>query len=132
MACIFCEIAAGRAPSYKIYEDADSFAFLDINPAAPGHTLVVPKSHAAMIFDIDELSLRRLTSAVKHVADRIRKVMGADVSVLQNNGRLAGQGVDHVHFHVIPQKMPHVVRLGHMGPRAPDEDLKAMTEQLKF
>jgi histidine triad (HIT) family protein len=132
MPCLFCEIVSGKLPSYKIFEDNDSVAFLDINPATPGHMLIIPKAHATAIFDIDELALRRLISSVKRVAEHVKKVLECDITVLQNNGRLAGQGVEHMHFHVIPQKLPNVVPFAHIGPRADDSDLAAMAEKLRF
>ncbi|MBI2584198.1 MAG: HIT family protein [Candidatus Aenigmarchaeota archaeon] len=101
--CIFCQIASGKMESFKVYEDDDSFAFLDIHPAAPGHTLVVPKKHTADIFDIDEISLRRLAGSLRHIASKIKNAIGSDIMIMQNNGRAAGQIVDHIHFHVIPR-----------------------------
>ena len=102
--CIFCKIAKNEIPSKKVYENSDTLAFLDINPANPGHTLVMPKKHAENIFDIDEDSLKSTISVVKEMARAIKEKMNAvGINIVQNNGKYAGQLVNHVHFHVIPR-----------------------------
>lgn len=129
--CLFCKIASGSMQSFKVYEDEDTVAFLDINPSAPGHTLVIPKKHAANIFEIDELSLRRAIGTVKLVADRIKKNLECDVMVMQNNGRWAGQIVEHLHFHIVPRKEGDGIHMIHKPYRMPEEEMKAMAEKLK-
>lgn len=102
--CMFCKIAKGEMPAKKVYEDADTVAFLDINPANPGHTLVMPKKHAENIFDVGEEELKKTMNVVKDIATKLKENMSAaGVNVLQNNGRHAGQLVSHIHFHVIPR-----------------------------
>ena len=102
--CLFCKIAKNEIPSKKVYENSDTLAFLDINPANPGHTLVMPKKHAENIFDIDEDSLKSTISVVKEMARAIKEKMNAvGINIVQNNGKYAGQLVNHVHFHVIPR-----------------------------
>lgn len=128
--CLFCKIIAGQIPAFKIMEDSETLAFLDINPAAPGHTLVVPKKHAKDIFEADEDSVRAVAVATKKVADMIRKSLGTDVSVLQNNGRAAGQAIDHLHVHVIPRRAGDRIPLVHMGARASEATLIQMHKTL--
>ncbi|MBI2076394.1 MAG: HIT family protein [Candidatus Aenigmarchaeota archaeon] len=102
--CLFCKIVKGEIPSKKVYEDSNTLAFLDINPANPGHTLVMPKKHAENIFDVEEDSLKSTISIVKEMAAAVKEKMNAaGVNVVQNNGKYAGQLVNHVHFHVIPR-----------------------------
>lgn len=102
--CIFCKIVRGEVPSKKIYEDEGNIAFLDINPASPGHVLVVPKKHFASMHDIDAPSMQKLSVAVKNVNDMIKEKLNAEATnIMVNNGRLAGQIVDHMHFHIIPR-----------------------------
>jgi histidine triad (HIT) family protein len=101
---LFTRIINGEIPSHKVYEDAHVYAFLDIQPLAPGHTLVVPKEPVATL---DALS-DDAAAAIGRVLPRIcRAVMAAsgctDFNVLQNNGAPAHQAVDHVHFHIIPK-----------------------------
>lgn len=128
--CLFCKIVAGEIPTFKVYEDADTLAFLDINPSAPGHTLVIPKRHAKDIFEADERSLQAVAATVKRIAEKIRSALGADISVLQNNGRAAGQAIEHLHCHVIPRKPGDRLPLGHMGAPASTEALAEMQKKL--
>jgi histidine triad (HIT) family protein len=101
---LFCEIIAGRIPCFKLNEDADTVAFMDINPVSPGHCLVVPKEHAA---DLMGSSTKALAAAIWAVQRLVRVVHGVlrpdGVSVFQANGEGSGQQVFHTHFHVIPR-----------------------------
>jgi histidine triad (HIT) family protein len=130
--CIFCRIARGEIPSLKVYEDDLTLAFLDINPAMPGHTLVIPKTHTASLFDVDDKTLQHTISAVKKVADKIHADLRADVSVLQNNGRGAEQGVDHMHFHVIPRMHGDGLRLHPMPRKMTEQQMKEMQRRLEI
>jgi len=130
--CIFCKITRNEIPSLKIYENDFALAFLDINPAMPGHTLVVPKSHSVNILDADEKTLQHMISAVKKVAENIHKELRADVSVLQNNGRNAEQGVDHLHFHVIPRMHGDGLHMHPMPRKMSEEQMKEMQRRLEI
>lgn len=102
--CLFCKIVKGEIPCQKVYEDGDFFAFLDINPRNPGHTLVIPKNHYETIFDMPDNEIDGYLHAVKKVASAVKSGMRADgISIAQSNGRAAGQVVAHAHFHVIPR-----------------------------
>ncbi len=102
--CVFCGIGAGKIPSKKVYEDSNSVAFLDINPRNPGHTLVIPKKHATTLSDMSPKDAGTLFSSVQKVAVAVKEATKADgISIVQNNGKAAGQVVPHVHFHVIPR-----------------------------
>ncbi|SFM97058.1 HIT family protein [Thermodesulforhabdus norvegica] len=102
--CIFCQIVEGKIPSAKLYEDDLVISFLDINPINPGHSLVVPKKHAATIFDIDDDVLAKCAVVAARVARAIRSATGCEgLNVLQNNFRSAGQLIDHFHIHLIPR-----------------------------
>ncbi len=104
MDCIFCKIIAGEIPSYKVYEDEFTLAFLDINPTNPGHTLVIPKKHFANVEEIDEEILCQVIKAVKKVGESIKKNLGAPgYNIMENNDPAAGQIVPHLHFHVVPR-----------------------------
>jgi len=104
MSCIFCKIISGEIPSYKVYEDEHTLAFLDINPVNPGHTLVLPKKHLANIEAADELTLCQVIKIVKKVGVSLKKNLGAaGYNVLENNDPAAGQIVSHLHFHVTPR-----------------------------
>ena len=102
--CIFCKIISNEIPSQKIFEDENTFAFLDINPASKGHALVIPKKHYETLVDVPEEELKQLIVSVKKIAQAILKATKASgFNVLQNNGKVAGQLVNHIHFHVIPR-----------------------------
>ncbi|KAM0751045.1 HIT-like protein [Meredithblackwellia eburnea MCA 4105] len=98
--CIFCKIIAGQIPSFKLVETDKTFAFLDIGPLSKGHALVIPKYHGAKLHDIPDDSLTELLPIAKKLAIATGAV---DYNILQNNGRIAHQQVDHVHFHMIPK-----------------------------
>ena len=103
-ACIFCSIVKGDIPAFRIYEDQDHLAFLDIYPAALGHTLVIPKKHSSDIHEITGLEYGALASRAKIVADLIQEKLATDgVTIMQMNRAAGWQSVFHTHFHVIPR-----------------------------
>lgn len=133
MECLFCEIVEGKRPCRKIYEDDAVLAFLDINPAAPGHCLVVSKKHFTDIFDIDEPSLQSMMAGVRKVAIIIRDKMNVnDINILQNTGRHAGQIVSHIHFHVIPRTENDGIFIKFPRTMMSQEDLDKISEMLRF
>jgi histidine triad (HIT) family protein len=102
---VFAKILRGELPAYKVYEDNKAFAFLDIMPRAPGHTLVIPKSAARNILDIDPEDLAHVAKVSQKVARAAVKVFGADgITLQQFNESAGGQVVFHLHMHVIPRK----------------------------
>jgi len=102
---IFAKVLRGELPAHKIYEDDKTFAFLDIMPRAPGHTLVIPKAAARTIVDIDPDDLSRLIRTTQAVARAAMKVFAADgLTIHQFNEPAGGQVVFHLHVHVIPRK----------------------------
>src|SRR5262249_4320678 len=102
--CLFCKIIRGELPSYKVYEDGKTMAFLDIRPVNAGHTLVVPKNHATNIFDIAPEDWAAVTETVRKLSIAIEKGLSADgVNIAMNNRQSAGQLVDHPHMHIIPR-----------------------------
>ena len=105
---MFCRIVAGEAPVSKVFEDARTLAFMDVNPVRNGHVLVIPKAHRAQVWEMREAEFaavyRRLPSLVRALA----RAMKADaVDVLNLNGAAGGQTVYHVHFHLIPIHRGH-------------------------
>jgi histidine triad (HIT) family protein len=102
--CIFCKITQGEMPSLKVYEDENSFAFLDIKPNNLGHTLLIPKEHSRNIFDITEETLCALMGPLKKLAHATKEAASADgISITMNNEPAAYQIVFHAHFHIIPR-----------------------------
>ena len=129
--CIFCAIAAGEIPCFKIYEDDQTLAYLDINPFSEGHALVIPKTHAADISEIGEEALAALILRVKKVATHLKEALPCDgFNILQNNGAAAGQTVMHLHFHIVPRYgQEEITFTSHTGDM---KALKALAEQLRF
>jgi histidine triad (HIT) family protein len=101
---IFAKILRGEMPAYTVYEDDGALAFLDIMPRAPGHTLILPKSPARNILDVDPEDLAHVAKVTQKVAKAAMMVFKADgVTVQQFNEPAGGQVVFHLHFHVIPR-----------------------------
>ena len=122
--CVFCAIAAGEIPCFKIYEDDAVLAYLDINPFSEGHTLVIPKTHAADISEIGEDALSALIVRVKKVAARLKETLPCDgFNILQNNGAAAGQTVRHIHFHIVPRRSGDALEF-----KSGKGDMKALEE----
>jgi len=102
--CVFCKIVAGTLPAVRVYEDAETLAFLDIAPVVKGHTLVIPRAHYPDLMAIPAPLLERLIGVVQRIAAaQIRGLKAEGINVTQANGRLAGQVIPHIHFHVIPR-----------------------------
>src|SRR6201997_74132 len=103
---IFAKILRGELPAHKVYEDDKTFAFLDIMPRAPGHTLVIPKAPARTILDIETDDLAELIKRVQTIGRAAMKAFSADgLTVQQFNEPAGGQVGFHLHVHVIPRKM---------------------------
>lgn len=124
MECIFCQIIAGELPSYKVYEDDNTVAFLDIHPVNHGHILVLPKVHHSRLNEMDFA----LGADLFRTVMKIQKVVAANgcsgTNILQNNGRVAGQEIEHVHFHIIPRFNNDNFRLKFRSVPATEEMLK--------
>jgi histidine triad (HIT) family protein len=104
MTSIFSRIVSGDIPAYKVYEDAQTLAFMDINPAARGHTLVICKAEYPDLLSIPPDVLDAVSRATQQVARAIQAALQPDgINIIQNNGAAAGQVVFHYHVHVIPR-----------------------------
>ena len=104
--CIFCKIVRGDAPSWGVYDDEATYAFLNIFPASEWHTLVVPKAHHTDVFDTPVEVLVAVTRAVKRVVDLYRRVLDiSDVQIINSSGAQAQQDVFHLHFRVVPRQL---------------------------
>jgi histidine triad (HIT) family protein len=100
--CLFCKIISGDIPSYKIYEDDDCYAFLDIYPINYGHTLVVPKEHVVTMDDINEETFLKVLRVAKKIAPVLERELNCDgITYVQNNGFY--QDVKHFHLHIVPR-----------------------------
>jgi histidine triad (HIT) family protein len=102
--CIFCKIVRGEIPCYKVYEDADVLAFLDLSQTTKGHTLVIPKEHFDNILYTPEDIMGKVMRAAQKIAQAEVTTLGAEgVNILTNAGTIAGQTVMHFHVHILPR-----------------------------
>ena len=102
--CIFCKIVKKQTPSSIVYEDESVLVFADIRPLNMGHTLIIPKAHCVDIFDIPQELLSQIHKVSKQIAFAVKKATNADgISIIQQNGKAAGQDIFHIHVHVIPR-----------------------------
>ena len=127
--CVFCAIAAGEIPSFKVYEDDLVLAYLDINPFSRGHVLVIPKEHTEGLLDTSDETLAAVVARVKKVAAHIKEALPCDgFNVLQNNGEAAGQTVRHVH--IVPRYgMEPISFENHKGDM---DELRALAERIRL
>lgn len=105
MDCLFCKIAAGEIPSTKVYEDEYVYAFLDINPQAPFHCVVIPKTHiknASEITSENSFLVSKIFEAIAKIAEKEHLENG--YRVVNNCGKDGGQTVDHLHFHLLARR----------------------------
>ncbi len=102
--CIFCKIVEGKIPTSKVYEDAKVIGFLDIMPANKGHCLVIPKKHSENLTEMNEDDSASLIQAARKIAKALSLSFGnAGFNIVMNNGKEAGQVVNHAHIHIIPR-----------------------------
>jgi histidine triad (HIT) family protein len=102
--CIFCKIVAGTAPSIKLHEDANTLAFMDINPVHDGHCLVIPKDHYPTVFDITPEAFAAVARMTTQVSQAVNAAIRPDgMNLVQSNARGAAQHVDHFHLHILPR-----------------------------
>ncbi|NHB59492.1 HIT family protein [Acinetobacter shaoyimingii] len=127
---IFARILRGELPAIKVYEDDQVLAFMDIMPQAEGHTLVIPKSPAVTLLDLDPQVAAYTIQIVQKIAQAIEKTLDAKgIVLMQLSGASAGQTVPHVHFHLIPSS---VHELGKHAAAMGDQDkIKALAEKIK-
>ncbi len=133
--CVFCSIVAGDIPVRTVHETADVLAFLDANPLARGHTLVIPKSHAEHVGDLDAADASAMFDAVATLTPRLQAAVDADAAnVGINDGEAAGQEVPHVHVHVIPRFEGDggapIHAVGGARPDLSDDDLDALADEI--
>ena len=131
--CIFCAIAAGEIPSFKLYEDDLVLAYLDINPFTRGHALVIPKAHSEGMLDTPDDVLAEVVKRVKKVAAHLKAALPCDgFNVLQNNGAAAGQTVRHLHFHIVPRYGEAAEGISFASGKGDMDELKALAEKLRM
>ncbi|MBF0354671.1 MAG: HIT family protein [Alphaproteobacteria bacterium] len=130
--CIFCKIVEGVIPSFKIYEDENTLAFMDINPVNPGHCLVVPKNHAPNLFESEPEDLANTMTTVRKVARAVQQVAKPyGLNLLQANGAGAAQSVFHLHFHIIPRGRDDDLRMNWGLKSGNKDEIAALAAKIK-
>lgn len=128
--CLFCKIANGEIPSDTIYEDEDFRVILDISPASAGHAIILPKNHAADLFELEKDDAAKIMGIAKKVGGAMMDSLGCDgLNVLQNNGEAAGQTVFHLHVHLIPRYIKDRVNIS--WECGDGEDNKQLAEKIR-
>ena len=128
---IFARILRGELPALKVYEDDHVLAFMDIMPQADGHTLVIPKTKAVTLLDLDPEVASYTIKIVQKVAQAIEKALDAKgIVLMQLSGASAGQTVPHIHFHLIPSSVHELGR--HAVQMGDQEKIKTLAEKIKL
>ena len=130
--CIFCKIANGEIPSATLYEDEDFRVILDLGPASKGHALILPKEHAANIYEISDDMAAKAMILAKKMATKMTEALKCDgFNIVQNNGEPAGQTVFHFHMHLIPRYEGDQVGITWKPGTLTDEVKNEILEKLK-
>ena len=130
--CIFCKIANGEIPSATLYEDEDFRVILDLGPASKGHALILPKAHAANIYEISDDMAAKAMILAKKMATKMTEALKSDgFNIVQNNGEPAGQTVFHFHMHLIPRYEGDQVGITWKPGTLTDEVKNEILEKLK-
>ncbi len=133
MSCLFCKIAAKEIPAEVVYEDSATLAFLDIHPRAPGHTMVIARTHAANLLELPDAAVGPLFNAVKKVTAILQRALqphGFTIGI--NHGAVSGQAVEHLHVHIMPRYEGDQGGSVHaVVNHAPAEDAKTMAEKIR-
>lgn len=129
--CIFCKIANGEIPSKTLYEDEDFRVILDLGPATRGHALILPKEHAANLYELpDETAAKAMILAKKMGARMVEKLHADGLNLVQNNGETAGQTVLHFHLHLIPRYQNDGQYILWTPGTATQEELEAVCQEI--
>ena len=130
--CIFCKIANGEIPSATLYEDEDFRVILDLGPASKGHALILPKAHAANIYEISDDMAAKAMILAKKMATKMTEALKCDgFNIVQNNGEPAGPTVFHFHMHLIPRYEGDQVGITWKPGTLTDEVKNEILEKLK-
>lgn len=130
--CIFCKIVDGKIPSAKVYEDAKVISFLDIMPANKGHCLIVPKIHAQTLMEMSEDDLIAVIKAAKKIAKALSLSFGnGSFNIVMNNGKEAGQLVNHAHMHIIPRFQKDRLRLKWSHLKYEGDEMQEYADKIK-
>ena len=130
--CLFCKIIAGEIPCFKLFENDETLAFMDINPANEGHALVIPKEHSRDVYAVSDAAIAATVATAKRIAAAVDKTLNPDgLNLLQCNGPAAAQSVFHFHMHVLPRREGDELKLN-WGIKPGDMDaIGALAERIR-
>jgi len=129
--CIFCKIAEGEIPSITLYEDDMFRVILDLGPATKGHALILPKQHAANIYELPDETAAAVMVLAKKMAKVMKDKLQCDgLNLVQNNGEAAGQTVNHFHLHMIPRYKGDGQAINWIPGNPAKEELEAVRKQI--
>lgn len=130
--CIFCKIVAGELPCFKLCEDTETLAFMDINPVHDGHCLVIPKAHWAGAFDIAPEAIAAAARTAARIANAVNTALQPDgLNLIQSNGPGAAQSVPHFHFHVLPRRLGDEVLINWQLQPGDRTQIAAIAERIR-
>lgn len=130
--CIFCKIVSGEIPSYKVYDDNDIMAFLDISQATYGHTLIIPKKHYSNILELDEEISGKIFKVAVSLSKKINKNLKAEnMNIINNCGKVAGQTVEHFHIHILPRYEDDKVTITYPTNKLNDLEFKELVKKIR-
>ena len=130
--CLFCGIVAGSIPSQTIDSDEQTVAFMDINPATPGHALVVPRVHSADLLEIEDEDLTATALAARRLARRMKDVLATDgINLINSCGAAAWQTVFHFHIHVVPRYEDDPLKLPWIPEPGDSDEIAAVAAKLR-
>ena len=129
--CIFCKIANGQIPSKTLYEDERFRVILDLGPVTKGHALILPKEHAANLYELPEDTAGEVMRLAKKMAGIMREKLHCDgLNLMQNNGEVAGQTVEHFHLHIIPRYLNDGQNVNWVHGESSQEELEAVRREI--
>ena len=130
--CIFCQIANGRIPSIRLYEDELFVAFMDISPQTEGHFLITPRKHYTLMEDVPNAVLAKALPLAKKLSTAALLGLGVEgFNLIQNDGEVAGQTIGHWHIHIVPRRDPKEIHLP-PGPPADLTELPFVAEKIRL
>ena len=130
--CLFCGIVEGSIPSQQVDSDERTVSFMDINPATPGHALVIPRAHSADLLEISREDLEATTVAAQRLAKRAKEVLNADgINLVNSCGAVAFQTIFHFHIHVVPRYEDDPLKLPWVPTEGDPDEIAAIADKLR-
>jgi histidine triad (HIT) family protein len=130
--CVFCKIVAGTIPCFKLHEDSETLAFMDINPVHDGHCLVIPKAHYPTLFELPQAAFAATGRVAIKIATAVNATLKPDgLNLLQSNGPGAAQSVPHFHLHILPRRMNDGIAINWTPKPGDHQRIAAIAERIR-